>query len=763
LVSALLWIGSSVVAGCGDGYEAPVPQSVAEGCMSADCHREVEQIHYGGPALRCVDCHGGDPDSLTKEGAHVTVDVSFNTSTPGSQLVDDPPLQVLDELPLDVIQFLNPADYRVAIRTCGSSIMAGGNCHTTITENSLLMNRATLVGTLAGGGHFAGTQDKAPRYGVFAAEDRWVPAEQPFGTVKKVERLPSAVPDHVTDPVARAFWPTFEQQCVECHVYRDGPKLPGRYYSSGCNACHMPTSDSSRAETADITQDRDELGHVRTHRLTNLIPDSQCARCHMSHLARSMLAQGLRERSEPEGDTLIGGPNHGVEDPEHHVPWPEENYVKYQGQRQLYGKPYPFYIADEDGRDEVDQTPPDIHTEKGLGCIDCHNIREAHGDKQMATRMDGETDVRCESCHGLPGKLASLQSDAGLAFSQSGTSVGGTGHNTDVFDLEPDGSVTQLGRFSHLRHPVTQITVRTVPNTDQFNARTRMGCELHAGTAEARAAVKQAVNTLTATDPDAVPEAFPGLTAGFAFDEVDDGRDAPLQCFTCHNSWTLNCYGCHMVRDDQQWYTSRITGEQRRGKVSNFGMSVVADALAMGFDTRGRIAPLVGTQVFFTHIDEQGQRVIDAQALRSADGMAGEGNVHNPVHHHTVRQQPRDCDGCHPSATNSHDVEAILRAVGLGTGRYTFTDGEGRVHWLDRLVEADYDGDGTPDDPAALGIPSSIFEAWRVVGSTHPPALEPDLAPPEPGPLDTATINRVLENVVVPQRTDEESRRRPDP
>ena len=743
----------SLVCACAPD-EIPLPPALAEGCVTAGCHGKVEQIHYGGPRLLCVDCHGGDPTSILKEIAHVTVETSFNASTPGSNLLDDPPLAALDALPDDVIRFINPSDYRVARQTCGSSILGGGNCHTTVVENSMLLGRATLIGTLAGGGYHAGTQGKEPLYGVVAARDEWVPAQLPAGTVQSVDQLPGDVPDHIDDPTARAFYPVFEQLCLECHVYRDGPKVPGRYYSSGCNACHMLTADDARALTADETQDRDELGHVQTHRFTNLIPDSQCARCHISHLGRSLLAQGVRERSEAEGDKLIDGPNRGVEDPEHHVPWGEVNYVKYKGQRQIFGKPYPFFIEDEDGRNEVDETPPDIHTEKGLGCIDCHNIREAHGDKQMAARMDGEIDVRCESCHGRPGELGSLVSDAGLVFARSATAVQSSGDNVSVLTKGLDGEVSQHGRFTGVEHPVTQIERVTDPAFAGHNPRTAMGCELHAGTEGARQAIMKAVNALSATDPAAVAEAYPGLPEGFTFPEEEIAREGAgrVECFTCHNRWTLNCYGCHMVRDDRQSYTSRLTGETKWGRVNSFGLSVVPDALALGFNPRGKISPMVGTSIFFTHIDKDGARAIDAVALRTGDGHGGDANTHNAVHHHTTRKLPRDCDGCHPSASDSHDPDALRRAVGLGTDTYLFVDGEGRIHRLDKLVAVDLDGDGEPDELTGIELPDSIAESWALAGNTHPRLGDLPPERPDPGPLNLETINRVLQSVVVPQR-----------
>ena len=725
--------------------------AIEEGCVISECHAGVEQIHYGGEPLSCVDCHLGDPNELTKEGAHVTVDVSFNPTTPGARYLDRPTTKELDELPLDVIQFLNPGHYRVAMRTCGDSALGGATCHAGIVESSLLLNRATLAGQLAGGAFIAGIGDKSPTWGAVPVEDEHVPAELMPGALRSVGNLPPEAPPSVTSSIARAYYAVLQQDCLACHLNRDGARVPGLYYSAGCSGCHMITSESSRALTDDITQDREELGHVETHRFTNLVPDAQCARCHVSHLGRAMLARGVRERSEPEGDEEIGGHNRGVEDPEHHVPWGRENYTRFEGKEIAYGKPYPFYIEDEDGTNDVDETPPDVHTEHGMGCIDCHNIRESHGDRGLAKRMDHEIDVRCETCHGRPGERASLLSDSGVVFNRSGTAVGGRGENLPVFETEASGEVLQLGRFSKAQHPVTQITVRTSTASPTYNARTRMGCELHAGTAAARLALKREVNAVAATSSAAVATNYPGLVPGFTFDVPAEENDGRLECFTCHNQWTLNCYGCHTVRDDRQTYTSPVDGSTLRGRVRSFGMSVVADALAMGFNTRGRVSPLVGTSVFFTHIDETGTKVIDAAALTTGEGLRGDGNVHNPVHHHTIRKTPRDCDGCHPSDTGSHDPQALLTAVGLGTGRFTFEDGSGATHWLDRLVRADYDGDGLLDDPSTRPLPSRVESIERLLGTTHTTILDEAGAPP-PGPLDLETINRTLGSRVVPQR-----------
>ena len=438
LIAASCLVGTSC-----QPEEITPPSSLAESCIDNDCHGGVEQIHYGGPTLKCVDCHGGDPNDHTKEGAHITVDVSFNPSTPGTEYMPDPTLEQLDAMDKDVLQFLNPSDYRVARRSCGADILNGVGCHATITVNSMLLNRATLAGTFGGGGYISGIQDKHPEFGVVGVVDPFVPETLPDGVVASLKALPSDPPASVTDPIAKAIFPMFEQMCVSCHVNQDGGHSPGKYYSSGCNACHMVTSDSSRAETGDITQDIQELGHVQTHRFTNEIPDSQCARCHHSHLARSLLALGVREKSE-EGD----GVNHALEDPEHHVPWGKQNYVKFEGDRVIFGKPWPFYIEDEDGTNDIDETPPDVHYTAGMVCGDCHVGSDVHGTGRIFETSKTQNALACEDCHG-DGRQRATPDNEGVFRTSKGRAL------TQLYETE-EGQVAQMGLVSGIEHIVPQ-------------------------------------------------------------------------------------------------------------------------------------------------------------------------------------------------------------------------------------------------------------------------------------------------------------------
>jgi len=209
-----------------------------------------------------------------------------------------------------------------------------------------------------------------------------------------------------------------------------------------------------------------------------------------------------------------------------------------------------------------------------------------------------------------------------------------------------------------------------------------------------------------------------------------------------------------MVRDDRVMAADVMTGETRAGAMSTFAMSVVPDALALGFNTRGKISPMVGTSIFYTHIGAGGEVEVKGAPLRTVDGFEGDGSQHNPVHHHTVRRIPRDCQGCHPRDDGVPDDEnSLKRAIGFGTGEFIFTDGQGRRHILDQLVAIDFNNDGVWDDPETTSLQSAAFAVKPLAASTHL-AITEEAADLGPGPLDLETINRLLGNLVVPQRVE---------
>ena len=45
-------------------------------------------------------------------------------------------------------------------------------------------------------------------------------------------------------------------------------------------------------------------------------------------------------------------------------------------------------------------TPPDVHHQRGMHCIDCHTLADTMGDGNLYPNMDYAVEIECTSCHG---------------------------------------------------------------------------------------------------------------------------------------------------------------------------------------------------------------------------------------------------------------------------------------------------------------------------------------------------------------------------
>jgi hypothetical protein len=80
------------------------------------------------------------------------------------------------------------------------------------------------------------------------------------------------------------------------------------------------------------------------------------------------------------------------------------------------GFPSPFYITDENRENGFDETPPDLHAERGLGCVDCHTSKESHGDGHIYSSKPHAVEVTCEMCHGSSFEVANFKTRFGDDF-----------------------------------------------------------------------------------------------------------------------------------------------------------------------------------------------------------------------------------------------------------------------------------------------------------------------------------------------------------
>ncbi len=137
--------------------------------------------------------------------------------------------------------------------------------------------------------------------------------------------------------------------CLRCHLNSSGSKREGDLRSSGCSACHILYKNSGE--------------HL--HQFTKKIPVVQCLHCHNFNRV-------------------------GVD----YVGYFEHDYSNsYRSPIYKGGTPPKIYGIDQH------RLQMDIHFEKGMDCIDCHNIKQIMGDGRNISFKYQVEKIECFSCH----------------------------------------------------------------------------------------------------------------------------------------------------------------------------------------------------------------------------------------------------------------------------------------------------------------------------------------------------------------------------
>jgi hypothetical protein len=308
------------------------------GCM--ECHQGIEEMHNSpNVVLGCTDCHGGNPlPGLKKDQAHVRPrhpDFWQSSANPNDSTV------LLNHESDEYIQFVNPADLRVAERACGL-------CHKeTIrhVERSMMNHGAMLWGAALynNGGYPLKNYRFGQAYGsngiplrlvdpTVTPKDTRERAVLPFldplprfalsqpGNILRIfekggeEQLQLGIPNP-NEPSGRPLRRLSERglgtlnridpvflnlQKTRLHDpllgFMGSNNHPGDYRSSGCAACHVvyandrsPTHSGYYSKyghqglsfSGDTQIPKNERGHPIRHAFTRAIPTSQCMNCHM--------------------------------------------------------------------------------------------------------------------------------------------------------------------------------------------------------------------------------------------------------------------------------------------------------------------------------------------------------------------------------------------------------------------------------------------------------------------------------------------------
>lgn len=472
----------------------------------------------------------------------------------------------------------NPSRLGLAQLSCGTIDEQLGRCHTRRADK--LLDRARNVPTSL-------MATNAGIIGILQFQWGLTPNGDPAYAIRPVsdgKRSLEGIPGELTDSGEyRLSIGHFRKFCGGCHLWTEDAKSSmGRL--AGCAACHAPYAADGRYRGCDPTVNRNEPGHAVTHTMTNRVSDDRCRACHNRSARTGMNYHGQMESAQYGTPFVRGGLNDETVS--------EERFVL--------------------------NLVPDIHHEKGMGCIDCHTGQDTMGDGTVYAHMKDQIEIRCEDCHGTHWErpkttrfrdddafMATLVRSSEFLKLNNGEEIALTSKGRPMPHVKKTEKGFELtSKVTGKKHPVTVITGKK-------NAHGIVGHKR-------------------------------------------------LECDTCHSAWSPQCYGCHQVLDFQHKGFDHVSRTRSPGRWAEGRTYFRFNRHVYGINSRGRVGILVpGCQVWNTVVDKKGDilKPYDSKIMPLKNGMTS--IAVGPTHPHTTRTEVPRCVDCHLDA----------KALGFGDGR----------------------------------------------------------------------------------------------
>jgi len=617
--------------------------AVANNCL--DCHKGIESIrepHTGmAKAIAklaqkagvgdntCVVCHGGNAKAKTKEDAHHGAPRYFQAYEGPKAFYPDPGSAWINQ------------------NTCGM-------CHkeqVTAQFNSLMMTeQGKIHGTLYSFGGLEGYRHDVGNYDTKNPDDphkrlgskiyRKYMAKlsklNPQVFPEKMKELPPApTPEEVEKNPKLAAYTYLRQECLRCHTGAKGRQKRGDYRGMGCSSCHIPYSNDGFYEGDDPTIPKNRPGHLLVHRIQSSrnakvtvhglsytgVPVETCATCHNRGKRIGVSFEGLMETAYNPTYDEKGNP-----------------------QPKLHTKHYLHLKAD-------------VHMKKGMLCQDCHTTRDLHGDGFLSGATLGPVEIECQDCHGTtkryPWELPLGYSDEFETKPASG---------------KPRGVVQSLPEYlkkgtTYDKQDGYLLTARGNP----YKNVVKEGDEVVVYLASGKTIRLKPLKKLKALGK----LSKEGLVA---MDGIKAHNDR-MECYSCHDTWAPQCYGCHVKvdysgdRKGVDWLSAAHdrdihgTDAMKRGtlrdhlipgKVTETRSYLRWENPPLVQNGEGRVSPAMpGCQVVLTVIGKEGKALLKNHVFMMPDYKHPESNRTLPgivmaaTHSHTVQKEARSCESCH--------------------------------------------------------------------------------------------------------------------
>jgi hypothetical protein len=270
----------------------------------------------------------------------------------------------------------------------------------------------------------------------------------------------------------------------------------------------------------------------------------------------------------------------------------------------------------------------DIHLEKGMHCVDCHFIQDAHGNTKLYGEVRAAIEIQCVDCHGTPGQRANLLT-SGPASDTSADESGKAGRDLSVlrtpfkerrFERRGDKIIQRSMVERDLSWEITQVADTIDPRSDHYNQRAHLAKTVRFEND------KMVWGNLPSGGENACAHASPKMS-----------------CIACHSSWNPSCFGCHLPqRANRKMPQLHNEGDITRNYVSYNFQTLRDDVFMLARDgnaTANRIGPARSScAVHVGSYNVNRESIYVQQQTISGDGMSGIAFSTNVPH--TVRGGP---------------------------------------------------------------------------------------------------------------------------
>ena len=308
----------------------------------------------------------------------------------------------------------------------------------------------------------------------------------------------------------------------------------------------------------------------------------------------------------------------------------------------------------------------DAHLEKGMHCVDCHFIQDAHGNTKLYQEVRAAIEIGCTDCHGTVGKRPTLRT-SGPASDTSGP--GGrdlealrTPFGKRRFEWRGNTLIQNSMVEKDLSWEVPQVVDVVNPNDARhYNP---------------RAALAKTVRF--------------GPAGEFEWGDVPGGKECAcahnnqnMTCVSCHSSWNPSCYGCHLPQKaNLKMPYLHWEGDVTRNYVSYNFQTLRDDVYMLARDgdvTGNRVCPARSScAIHVGSYNGNRESIYVQQQTISAEGLSGIAFSTNVPHTVRGKGDTKLCTDCHVSRAN--DNNALLAQLLMhGTGYLNFV---GRYCWV---------------------------------------------------------------------------------